>query len=297
MIISEVNKKSMAKQLHAFSVDIEDWYQSSFDFNAPISELCVHNTRKVMTFLSQHNTKGTFFIQGMVAEKYPELVAEIDAGGHEVQSHGYSHRPVNKMTRVEFKDELMKTSRLIENITGKPVTGYRAPDFTIDRTSFWAFEEMYKCGIRYDSSVFPMKTRRYGIKGFEAGYSQIRAPSGSIHELPVSVFQPCCLNISRIPVGGGGYVRLFPLFFLKYCLRALDMEESPFIIYCHPYEFNPQEWKQIIKNVPMTRRIHQGLGRKNFQKKISGLLRHRAFGKISDVLEAIKEKTYAHSIP
>lgn len=276
--------------VHAFSLDVEDWYQSSFDFNAPISEICVHNTRLVLDFLSQHNVKGTFFIQGLVARAFPHLVKEVHAKGHEVQSHGYSHRPVNNMTPGEFKEELEETRKLLEDITGEPVTGFRAPDFSIDEESFWAFEVMYECGIRYDSSVFPLKTSRYGIAGFTRGYSVIKTLSGDIEELPVSVLEMSWFNGFRVPVGGGGYFRLFPSWFLNYSLRNLASQGQPFIIYCHPYDYNPMEWQQILKRVPGYRRLHQGLGRCKFQEKVARLLEGGVFGTMSGVLKKLREE-------
>ncbi|NOZ26041.1 MAG: DUF3473 domain-containing protein, partial [Nitrospirae bacterium] len=271
--------------------DVEDWYQSSFDFDAPVSEVCVHNTRLVLDFLSQHGIKGTFFVQGLVARAFPHIVREIHDAGHEVQSHGYSHRPVNGMSPGEFRKELDETRKRLEDITGEPVTGFRAPDFSIDRDSFWAFEVMYEAGIRYDSSIFPLKTSRYGIEGFSMGYSIIRTASGEIEELPVSVLEMSWPERFRIPVGGGGYFRLFPSWFLNYSLRRLSSQGQPFIIYCHPYEFNPREWRQIVRRVPGLRRLHQGIGRRSFQKKVSELLKRGVFGTMSDVLQGIREKT------
>ena len=281
--------------IHAFSIDVEDWYQSSFDFNDPVSDVCVHNTRLVLDFLSQHNVKGTFFIQGLVARAFPHLVKEVHARGHEIQSHGYSHRPVNNMTPGEFKKELEETRNLLEDITGESVTGFRAPDFSIDEESFWAFEVMYECGIRYDSSVFPLKTSRYGIAGFTKGYSIIKTLSGDIEELPVSVLEMSWFNGFRVPVGGGGYFRLFPSWFLNYSLKKLGSQGQPFIIYCHPYDFNPMEWQQILKRVPVYRRLHQGLGRRRFQEKVSRLLEAGVFGAMSEVLKELRdedEQTY-----
>jgi len=280
--------KAGLKTQHVFSIDVEDWYQSSFDYSADISDVCVNNTRRVLGVLAQYGVKGTFFMQGMVARKFPNLVREIDSLGHEVQSHGYSHRPVNSMTPAEFKAELTKTSRLIEDVTGKPVTGFRAPDFSIDSRTFWAFDVMRECGILYDSSVFPLRTRRYGVSGFEKGYSVINTPYGHVDELPVSVLELNWAGRLRLPVGGGGYFRLLPLWFLSYCLERLDTEELPFVIYCHPYEFNPEELRMILRRIPLTRRLHQGLGRGNFQKKVSHLLKTKAFGTMSSVLAELK---------
>ncbi len=278
----------MSKVLHAFSIDVEDWYQSSYDFNASISEICVHNTRHVLDFLTHYNVRGTFFVQGLVAKQYPHLIKEINARGHEIQSHSFSHRPINSMTPAEFRGELKETNKRLEDITGNVITGFRAPDFSIDEKSFWAFEVMYECGIRYDSSIFPLRTRRYGINGFEKGYSVIKTPSGIIEELPVSILELNFPKGMRIPVGGGGYFRLFPSWFLSYCLRKLENQGLPFIIYCHPYEFNPQEWRQIMKYVPAYRRLHQGLGRNRFEGKIAQLLKLRTFGTMSDVLKIVR---------
>lgn len=276
--------------LNAFSIDVEDWYQSSHDLNAPISDICLHNTRVVLDFLSRHNVRGTFFVQGMVAREFPFLIKEIHGKGHEIQSHGFSHRPVNKMSHNEFKRELMETSKYIEDITGIAVTGFRAPDFSIDAKSFWAFEVMCECGIRYDSSIFPLRTKRYGISGFERGYSLFKTPSGNIEELPVSVYELSRPNGLRIPVGGGGYFRLFPFWFLEMSRKRLEVQRLPFIIYCHPYEFNPGEWKQSMKRIPMYRRLHQGIGRHGFRGKVSRLLESGTFGTMSDVLNRLKKK-------
>lgn len=284
----DLTTTSVSSCLHAFSIDVEDWYQSSYDYNAPISEICVNNTRYVLDFLSKNNVKGTFFIQGLVAKYYPYLIKEIHSRGHEIQSHGYSHRPVHSMLPTEFKRELTETNKLLEDITGEPVIGFRAPDFSIDDKSFWAFEVMYECGIRYDSSIFPFRTTRYGISDFERGYSLIKTSSGIIEELTVSVFELTFPKNVRIPVGGGGYFRLFPSWFLIYCLKKLENQGLPFIIYCHPYEFNPQEWCQSMKRVPVYRRLHQGLGRTRFEGKVSQLLKLRTFGTMSDVLNRIR---------
>jgi len=276
--------------LHAFSVDVEDWYQSSYNFDAPISELCVHNTRRVLNFLFLHDIKGTFFVQGLVAKYYPQLIKEISSYGHEIQSHGYSHRPIYSLTPKKFTWELSETNKRLEDITGRPVHGFRAPDFSIDENTFWAFDVMHECGIRFDSSIFPIKTARYGINGFQRGYSVVKTTHGLIEELPVSVLELTWPVGTRVPVGGGGYFRLFPSWFLKYCFKKIEKQNIPFVIYCHPYEFNPQEWRQMMKYVPVSRRLHQGIGRRGFEGKVAQLLKLSSFGTISEVLKKYHEK-------
>jgi polysaccharide deacetylase family protein (PEP-CTERM system associated) len=274
-------------------VDVEDWYQSSHDLNAAISKICVTNTRKVLDFLSVHHTKGTFFVQGMVAKAFPKVVKEIHDNGHEIQSHGYSHRPINRMTAEEFLKELRETSARLEDITGEAVSGFRAPDFSIDRESFWAFEVMIEAGLSYDSSLFPMKTNRYGVGGFKRGYSLIRTASGVLEELTVSVDE---IMKVRIPVGGGGYIRLLPLWLLRSSLNRFHRNGVPFVIYCHPYEFNPKEWGQMLSHISRYRRLHQGLGRGAFGKKISSLLKTRTFGTMSRVLCYLREGNRENSV-
>lgn len=275
-----------SQTLHAFSVDVEDWYQSSYDLTAPISEICVKNTQNILRFLSERDVHGTFFVQGLVAKAFPHLISEIHANGHEIQSHGFSHYPVSEMTPKQFLSEIRETSHRLEDITGESVTGYRAPDFSIDDRCNWAFEVLIEAGITYDSSVFPVKTRRYGIRGFENGYSIIRTASGTIEELTVSVYQ--ITRTLRIPLGGGGYIRLLPLWFLKFCLNRFVEQARPYVIYCHPYEFNPAEWDHIVKHVALSRKLHQSIGRRKFPHKISALLETASFAPISCVLDNIR---------
>jgi polysaccharide deacetylase family protein (PEP-CTERM system associated) len=270
--------------LNALTIDVEDWYQSSYDFDAPVSKLCVSNTDRALEFLSRCGTKATFFVQGMVAKAYPEVVQSIHGEGHEVQAHGFSHRPLNKMSKRQISQELEQTKKAIEDTIGKSSTGFRAPDFSIDKDTFWIFEMLIEYGFQYDSSIFPIKTRRYGIDGFERGFSLIQTPSGTIQELPVSVYEIHKPFLKRIPVGGGGYFRLYPLWFLKYFFKGLQKQGLPFIIYCHPYEFNPDEWNQIGKPVPISVRLHQGLGRRGFPGKVYQILKSGSFGTMSEVL-------------
>ena len=141
----------------AISVDVEDWPQSSWDRSLPITERAAHNTRRVLALLDRAGVRATMFVLGKLAERFPELVREIDAAGHEVASHGYGHEEIFKQTRDEFAADLRRSKDFLEQTIGKPVVGFRAPDFSIVGGSLWALEVLAEQGFRYDSSIFPVK--------------------------------------------------------------------------------------------------------------------------------------------
>ena len=274
--------------LCAFTVDVEDWYQSCIDFDAPITERVVRNTERILSILDRYNTKATFFVQGRVAEAFPQLLQHLVAEGHEIQSHGYSHRPVNKMDRKELKIELELARKTVEDACGIQVTAFRAPDFTIDQKNIWALEVLVETGFKVDSSIFPMRTHRYGISGHPTGPHWIQLPEkANIMEVPVAIWSSG--NI-RIPVAGGGYFRLIPGFILERFFKSM-MTRQPVIIYCHPYEFNSHDLDEYYKmEVSKTFLITQGLGRRFYAKKIDGLLKSLPFGSFDQVLKAWRLK-------
>ena len=139
----------------AFTVDVEDWYQSCIDLDAPITDRVIRNSHKVLKLLNEKRVRGTFFIQGKVAEAFPDLVRDIYAEGHEIQSHGYSHRPLNSMKEPEFRTEMELARRTVEDACGVQVTAFRAPDFAICERNLWMLEVLCEMGFRVDSSIFP----------------------------------------------------------------------------------------------------------------------------------------------
>ena len=173
----------------AFTVDVEDWYQSCIDFDAPITERVVKNTEKILAILDRRNVKGTFFMQGRVAETFPKLLQLLVAEGHEIQSHGYSHRPVDKMNREELKLELELARKTVEDACGVQVTAFRAPDFTINKENLWALEVLVETGFTVDLSIFPMRTHRYGISGYPTVPHRMSLPNNTdILEVPVAIW-------------------------------------------------------------------------------------------------------------
>ena len=224
---------------NAFTVDVEDWYQSCIDYDAPISERVVKNVDRILAMLDECGVKGSFFVQGRVAETFPNLVASLVDEGHEVQAHGYSHRSLSAMSRAELRDELERAKKTVEDAAGTPVTAFRAQDFSISASNLWAFEILADVGFEIDSSIFPMRARHYGIAGWPPEPHYVVADGGvRILEVPVAIWS---LGGIRVPVAGGGYFRVLPRRLIGSGLRSIAAAGRPAIVYCHPYEFNPDE--------------------------------------------------------
>jgi polysaccharide deacetylase family protein (PEP-CTERM system associated) len=268
---------------NAFTVDVEDWYQSCCDYDAPISRRVLGNVERVLGVLDECHTKASFFVQGRVAETYPELVATLVAEGHEVQAHGYSHRPLNRMSRAELRSELERAKKTVEDAAGRPVTAFRAQDFSVLADNLWALDTLVEVGFEVDSSIFPMRSRHYGIAGWPAAPHYLFTDDGSrLLEVPVAIW---LLGPMRIPVSGGGYFRMLPARALETGLRAVAADGRPAVVYCHPYEFNPDELDDY-REIPRRVRMAQGLGRGRFADRVGSLLTTLAFGRLSDVLVA-----------
>ena len=270
----------------AFTVDVEDWYQSSVDYDAPISERVLRNCERLMAVLDESGTKATMFVQGRVAETFPRLVRAFLAEGHEVQSHGYSHRPLFEMDSAALRRELEYARKTVEDAGGTPVTSFRAQDFSIVARNLWALEILVENGFSIDSSIFPIRMKRYGIEDWEPGPHRVRLGNGAaILEVPVATLR---VGGRRVPVAGGGYFRLLPRFILERALRRLVRADQPVIVYCHPYEFNPKEMAEYRGRVPVTRRLHQGLGRAAFIERVRHLVKSLPFGRFDSVLATWK---------
>jgi polysaccharide deacetylase family protein (PEP-CTERM system associated) len=175
--------------LHAFTVDLEDWYQSSVDTSAPITDRVIRNTHILLNFLAEFEVKATFFTQGKVAEAFPKLIRDIQQLGHEIQSHGHSHIPLHLLNPSSFREDLNRSIRTLEDITGQQISAFRAPDFSINQHNLWTLDVLAECNIRVDSSIFPVKTWRYGLADTPLQPYQVYTPEGqSVFEVPVAVW-------------------------------------------------------------------------------------------------------------
>lgn len=231
---------------NAFTVDVEDYFQveafkNSIDRDSWDSRECrvEANTQRVLALLADHDTRATFFILGWVAERYPQLVQEIAKQGHEVASHGYDHKLIYKQQRAEFVEETERSKKILEEITGVAVKGYRAATYSIIESSLWALDVLVEQGFEYDSSIFPGRHDKYGIPGSRLEPYVHHAPNGGqLVEFPVTVLE---MAKARLPVAGGGYFRLFPYAFIAWAYRRINRQQRPFMFYVHPWEVDPDQ--------------------------------------------------------
>jgi len=274
-----------AEPPNAVTVDVEDWLQSVVDPALPVTDRFRGNTRKLLEAFAARGVRGTFFVLGLAAEKAPDLVREIQQAGHEVQSHGYGHRLITSLTPEEFRADVVRSKKLLEDLTGHEVCGYRAPAFTITLQTLWALDILAEAGFRYDSSVFPIRMPRYGIRGAPHFPHKLKTPGGAeIVEIPVASYR---LAGRRIPTGGGGYFRLLPYPLLRGGIRQLNDAGHSATIYMHPYEFAPGEIGTFDHPVRLKTRLHQGLCRGAFAGRVQRLLSEFRFGPVRDVIASI----------
>ena len=252
-----------------FTADIEDWQQSVYDFNRDVSSRVVRNTSRLLDILDGHNITGTFFVQGMVAEKFPQLVKSIADAGHELACHSHTHRMIYNLTEAQFRAEMQRSVGLLEDISGEKVIGFRAPTFSVrDDILDWYCDALREQGIVYDSSIMLATVRScYGFS--DDGILQRIAERG-LDCYPMSVSRVLGKNL---PVMGGGYFRIYPYWLSHWLARDLDHATS--IFYMHPYELDTHEYREVSQQVkiPLKMAVHQFARRGSIQPKLNKLLR------------------------
>jgi polysaccharide deacetylase family protein (PEP-CTERM system associated) len=288
-----------SRPLHAFTVDVEDYFQvSAFErcvsreqwdtFSCRVES----NTRRILDLLKTHEVHATFFILGWIAERYPNLVKEISRAGHEIGSHGYWHRLIYTQTPTEFRADIRRSVAVLENIIGLPITAYRAPSFSITEKSRWALEVLIEEGFTADSSIVPIYHDLYGIPGAQAGLHQLETPAGSIWEFPPAVYG-FLGNKLMLPVGGGGYFRIYPFRFTRWCLRQLE-KRQPLMFYIHPWEVDPN---QPRLHAPFKSRLRHYCNLRSTLNKLDRLLSSFRFGSMHDVLAQRQQQEDHFSTP
>ncbi|BES71698.1 DUF3473 domain-containing protein [Marinobacter nanhaiticus D15-8W] len=279
----------MNQPLNALTVDVEDYFQvaalaeavSTDDWDS-MEYRVEQNTDRLLELFEQKQVKGTFFVLGWVAERSPDLVRRIKAGGHEVASHGYSHQLIYNQKPDVFKEETRRSKRILEDILGEPIHGYRAASYSITAQSKWALDILCDEGFTWDSSIFPVHHDRYGMPGTPEKPYLLEAPSGgSLKEFPLST---CPIGKYRLPIAGGGYFRLYPYFLSRWGLGKINRAGEPFIFYLHPWEVDPGQPR--LKVSALSRFRHYNNLSVCFDR-LQQLLKDFRFGTVSEVMDSL----------
>ncbi len=277
---------------HAFTVDVEDSHnllsRHWLGRDMEPTHRVVENVKRILHLLADCSTRATCFILGEIAEAHPQIVREIADAGHDIGVHGYYHHQVFNLTPNKFREELRTAKSRLEDIVGKTIDGHRAPAFSITAKTRWAWDVLAEEGFTYDSSVFPFKGRRYGWPNSPLTPFTIVSASGSILELPLPVLE---IAGKRIPIAGGGYLRMFPYAWNRWCVRSIE-KTRPVIVYMHPYEietepFYASDSELSLKLRIKLRRLNKTMGfrRSTVFTKLTRLLREFEFGTLRETFD------------
>jgi polysaccharide deacetylase family protein (PEP-CTERM system associated) len=229
----------------ALSVDVEDYFQvQAFAGIVPRStwdrypSRVERNTRRLLDVFDQAGATATFFVLGWIGRMYPDLVREIASRGHEIASHGMFHTMLTEQTPDTFRSDAGDSRSLLEDLAGTRVIGFRAPSYSLNRDTLWAIDVLAEEGYEYDSSVFPIRGRRYGFPGGPERPARLR---GSRHELAEFPLPTLRVGALRLPVLAGAYLRLLPSWVSLYAARRLMAGRTPFVVNVHPWEIDPDQ--------------------------------------------------------
>ncbi|AOL94974.1 XrtA system polysaccharide deacetylase [Porphyrobacter sp. LM 6] len=288
-----------ARIVNGLSVDVEDWFQvGAFedviarDEWDSISTRVADNVYRVIDLLAEADVRGTFFTLGWVAKRHPNMIRRIADAGHEVASHGYDHARVFTFDRKAFAEDIRKARQTIEDCAGVKVSGYRAPSFSIDHRTPWAFAELAEQDYAYSSSVAPVVHDHYGWP--EAPRFAFRPLAGSsLIELPVTT---AMLGGRRVAAGGGGFFRVLPYAFSRWAIRQVNrVEGRPAVFYFHPWEVDPDQPR--VPNASMRSRLRHYTGLARMAGKLSDLVHEFRWGRMDEVAAAEQARADAMPVP
>ena len=259
---------------NAMTIDVEDYFQvSAFAAHIPrdswnsISCRIENNVDRILSLLDERGVKATFFTLGWIAERYPVMVRRLVAEGHELASHGWGHHRVWELNHNEFREDVVRSKALLEDISGQPVLGYRAPSFSIGHQNEWALDLLGEAGYRYSSSIYPIQHDHYGIP--DAPRFAYYPRDNGLLELPITTMRVFKRNI---PAGGGGYFRLWPYPVSRWFLQRLNqLEKRSAIFYFHPWEIDHQQPRQ--KGISMKTRFRHYHNLHRMEDRVRALAR------------------------
>jgi polysaccharide deacetylase family protein (PEP-CTERM system associated) len=270
---------------NGLSVDVEDYYQvGAFESRISRGEWpnfpsrVEANTATILELFEAAQVRATFFVLGWVAERHPGVVRAIVDGGHEVASHGYCHAKVSDQTRAAFRADVRDAKRLLEDVSGTEVRGYRAANFSIGQGTSWAFGILEDEGYTYSSSVYPMRYDRYGTSPARRGpFTPDEA--ATLRELPLATIS---LFGIHLPCSGGGYFRLWPYAMSRWALRRINLQEGrPCIFYVHPWELDPDQPR--IGGISLKSRVRHYTNLNRVQERLRLLLREFRWDRVDSV--------------
>lgn len=272
------------------TIDVEDYFQvENFKQAVKFSdwdnyELRVEaNTDKILSMLEKAGARATFFVLGWIANKCPGIVKKIKAGGHEIASHGFAHGLIYQQTPDVFREDLLRSKQILEDIVQQPVIGYRAPTYSLTKDCRWALDILLEEGFQYDSSIFPLRRQRGGIVDAPRFINQHQLNGKALMEVPITTNRVLGQNIS---VAGGGYFRLFPLSLIRWSVKDVNNEGQPAVLYLHPWEFDPDQprikagWASSFKHY---------VNLDSTQQKLETLLKDFRFTSVFDWLRKNKK--------
>ena len=282
--------------LHAMSIDVEDYFHVAAlakvirpDQWSTLPSRVERNTERLLAlFERNNNVKATFFVLGWVAEKFPALIRKIADGGHEIASHGYSHQLIYSQTPEVFREETLRSKELLENITGKAVTGYRAASYSITHKSLWALDILAECGFTWDSSIFPIRHDNYGIPGSPRAPYSIETEQGHVlREFPLTTARIGGLSI---PAAGGGYFRQFPYPLFRYLFNNASAGGTrPQMFYLHPWEIDADQPR--YNNASWFSRFRHYTNLDKCESRLERLMQDFRFGTVSQSYSAYQPET------
>jgi polysaccharide deacetylase family protein (PEP-CTERM system associated) len=246
-------------------------------------ERLADSTRWLLDTLARAEVRATFFVVGQIADHDPGLVRAIRAGGHEVASHGWAHRRLLAMTPSEFREDARRSKEALEQVTGTAVVGYRAPTFSVMPQTAWALDLLAELGMRYDSSIYPVRHDRYGVPAAPRAPFWAYGERHRILELPPATLRVGGVNV---PMGGGGYFRLFPLWLIERALRqtAADCRPAAAVLYFHPWEFDPEQARLPLGRLS---RFRTYVGLTRTRGRLTELLARHRFTRAVDLADEL----------
>ncbi len=244
----------------------------------------------MLELFDRADVRATFFVLGWIAERFPALVREIAAAGHEVASHGYHHQLLYMLTPQQFREDVRSSKQLLEQIIGAPVIGFRAPSFSIIESTLWALDVLLEEGYMYDASIFPIHHDRYGIPDAERHVHILRRAAGTLVEMPASTVRIGQVNL---PIGGGGYFRMLPYGWTRWGIRRVNRtERQPVVFYFHPWEVDPDQPRFEIGR---TTRLRHYTGLRTTADRLRRLVGDFRFDSVATVLNLDAARTSART--